>query len=227
MLDTNLFGSSEFAVKPSTYNYKKHFLDDDRAKLDMRVNEMPYDTAAIRKLLMAVFDDQDLTIFCFDYFRPVYDNFASEMGHLLKIQLLIDHCEKHNKFDHLLTLVKQTNPVQYHQFIPVIRKPPRTLQMGDYRAKSQVEVEFRGDFSSFTPELREVAIAAAVGALAGVLNIPRDQISVLQGRSGSITLWIEMPTEAVNRLIALDKTEDPMIQVTIVEYDNKIQGFNE
>ena len=121
-------------MKPTISSGKKHSLDDDRAKLDVRVNEMSYDTAAIRELLTAAFDDQELTIFCFDYFRPVYDNFTSEMGHLLKIQRLIDHCERHNKFDRLLTLVQQTNSVQYYQFIPAIRKPPRTLSADRWSA---------------------------------------------------------------------------------------------
>ena len=59
---------------------------------------MSYNTVAIRELLKVVFDDQELMIFCYDYFRPAYDKFASDTSRLWKIQLLIDYCEKHDVF---------------------------------------------------------------------------------------------------------------------------------
>ena len=66
---------------------------------------MTYDTAEIRELLKAKFDDEDLTIFCYDHFRPVHEKFASGMSRLWKIQLLIDYCERYGQIDELLTQV--------------------------------------------------------------------------------------------------------------------------
>jgi hypothetical protein len=77
---------------------------------------MSYNTAAIRKLLQVAFNDQELTILCFDHFLSVYDKFAYEMGYGLKIHLLIEYCDKQEEFDKLLALVKETNPKQYDKF---------------------------------------------------------------------------------------------------------------
>lgn len=82
---------------------------------------MSYDTAQIRKLLQAAFTDEELTIFCYDHFRPVYKQFAASMGLLSKTQALIEHCEKFEEFDKLLELVQEFNPVQYNKFEPFIK----------------------------------------------------------------------------------------------------------
>lgn len=79
---------------------------------------MSYDTAQIRKLLQAAFTDEELTIFCYDHFRPVHTQFAVSMGLLSKTQALIVHCEKHDEFDKLLRLVQESNPNQYQKFEP-------------------------------------------------------------------------------------------------------------
>ena len=36
-----------------------------------------YNTAGVRGLLMAAYDDQELTIFCYDFFRRAHDQFTS------------------------------------------------------------------------------------------------------------------------------------------------------
>lgn len=73
-------------------------------------------TAVIRNLLTAAFNDEDLTILCFDNFRPVYEQFGAGMTKTQKIQLLIEHCERNWSFDRLLALVREHNPVQFAQF---------------------------------------------------------------------------------------------------------------
>lgn len=169
---------------------------------------MSYNTGAIRELLKIVFDDQELIIFCYDHFRPVYDKFASEMSRLWKIQLLIDYCEKYDQFDELLIQLKDINPKQYAKFIPSTKGPTQTSKVGISTNKSQVEITLKGDLPNFTSELQ----FAAIGALAGVLNTPRDQISVLQIQAGGIILQLEMPTEAVNQLITLYEVNNPIMQ---------------
>jgi hypothetical protein len=173
---------------------------------------MSYNTNAIRELLIAALGDQEVVTFCFDHFRSVYENFTPEMGRLWKIQLLIDHCERHEQFAKLLTLVKDINPSQYNKFIPYIEERPRPTNAVTDSAKSQVEIVLQGDFSRFTHELRSAALAAAMGALAGVLNVPREQISVVPVQEGSTILRIRLPTKAANRLIALYKVGRPIIK---------------
>jgi hypothetical protein len=73
-------------------------------------------TAAIRNLLTAAFNDDDLTILCFDHFRPVYEQFSAGMTKSQKIQLLIEYCGRNRSFDQLLALVREHNPAQFAQF---------------------------------------------------------------------------------------------------------------
>ena len=182
--------------------------------------KMHYDTSAIRKLLTAVFDDEELKIFCYDRFRPVYNKFASEISRLWKIQMLIDYCEKHNQFDKLLSQVRDINPEQHNKFISSIKPPPQKRSKTHARTdRSQVEITFKGDLSHLTPELQ----SAAIGALAGVLNISRDQVTFLRVQEGSIILQLEMPTEAVNHLITLYETHDPIMKDLGIEHVKVLQ----
>ncbi|MFN8453512.1 MAG: response regulator [Anaerolineae bacterium] len=169
---------------------------------------MSHNTAAIRELLKVAFSDQDLMIFCHDYFHSVYDKFASEMSRLWKIQLLIDHCEKYDQFDELLTQIQDINPEQWAKIMSSIKEPSQTSEVDISASKDQVEITLIGDLTNFTPELQ----FAVVGALAGVLNIPRDQIDVLNAQAEGIILQLEMPTEAINQLIGLYEANDPVIQ---------------
>ena len=148
------------------------------------VEAITYNTVAIRELLKVIFDDQELMIFCYDHFRHVYDKFASEMSRLWKIQLLIDYCEKYDQFGELLTQVRDINSEQYAKFVPLINGPSQISKVDISASKGQVELTFKGDLSDFAPELQ----FAAVGALAGILNIPRDQISVLRVQADSTYL---------------------------------------
>jgi hypothetical protein len=90
---------------------------------DISPTPPPLNTAAIRELLRAVFSDEELSFFCFDHFRPVYEQFASGMDHLSKIHLLIEYCDRYEEFDKLLALVKKINPRQFAKFYPLIKGP--------------------------------------------------------------------------------------------------------
>jgi hypothetical protein len=156
---------------------------------------MSYNTEAIRKLLNSAFNDDDLAFFCFDHFRPVYDQFSSGMGRLAKIHLLIEYCDKQDEFDSLLTKVKEINPKQYDKFSCSIKDYAKTPKVEIGSEKSQARITITGDFTGFSPEQQ----SAAVRALAGVLDIPRDQINVLQVQRGSIILQAEMPMSDITK----------------------------
>ena len=48
---------------------------------------LTFNTAAVRELLMAAFSDEELTTFCYDNFRPVYEEFATGMSRTQKVQI--------------------------------------------------------------------------------------------------------------------------------------------
>lgn len=76
----------------------------------------------IRKLLTAAFSDEDFTIFCYDHFQDVYENFASGMTFRLKVQLLIEYCVNNNLLSVLLPLVGELNPNKYAEFAPSLQE---------------------------------------------------------------------------------------------------------
>lgn len=119
------------------------------------MEEVFYNTAPIRELLQKIFTDEELNIFCYDYFRLVHEQFASGMSHSGKIQLLIEHCHKFEEFEKLLALLKNINSKQYEKFSPLIRKSLKTPVV-DIRIScgQMVEITLRGDFSGFVPEIR-------------------------------------------------------------------------
>jgi outer membrane protein assembly factor BamB len=75
-----------------------------------------WNTAAIRTLLTAAFNDEGLTTLCFDYFRPVYEDFSTGMSKGQKIQRLLDYCDRHGQVAKLLDYVRERNPDQYDRF---------------------------------------------------------------------------------------------------------------
>jgi hypothetical protein len=68
-----------------------------------------YDTARIRALVTDALSDEELGIFCMDYFRTVYEQFSTGMGKNQKAQRLIEYCSRHREFPKLLSLLKQAN----------------------------------------------------------------------------------------------------------------------
>jgi len=80
-----------------------------------------WNTAAIRELLTAAFDDEEIKTLCFDHFRPVYEDFTSGMGKRDKIQRLVEHCVRHERMEELLALVKKGNLAQYARFQSVLK----------------------------------------------------------------------------------------------------------
>jgi formylglycine-generating enzyme required for sulfatase activity len=75
-----------------------------------------YNTAAVRRLLLAAFSDDEFTFFCYDHFSEVYQKFATGMTFPAKVQLLIDHCVRYSAFAELLPLVEEANPAKYAEF---------------------------------------------------------------------------------------------------------------
>ncbi|HSN74823.1 MAG TPA: hypothetical protein VL334_06990, partial [Anaerolineae bacterium] len=72
----------------------------------------------------------------------------------------------------------------------------------------QMEIIIAGDFSKYSLDVQ----SATIGAFAEILDIPRESIRVVSIRSGSIVLRLELPTEALDRMIALHETNDRRLE---------------
>jgi hypothetical protein len=81
-----------------------------------------WNTPAIRELLTKAFNDEQFSTFCYDHFRPVYDQFAMGNSKPQKIQWLVEHCDREGEMEHLLERIKQKNRYQYHQFESSLRQ---------------------------------------------------------------------------------------------------------
>ncbi|MCB9078741.1 MAG: toll/interleukin-1 receptor domain-containing protein [Anaerolineaceae bacterium] len=84
---------------------------------------MAYNSAEIRKLLQNALGEDEFMSLCYDYFRPVYDQFSAGMGRLQKTQRLLEYCERQDKFDELLAHVREINPGQVDKFVGAIGGP--------------------------------------------------------------------------------------------------------
>ena len=76
----------------------------------MTDNAPSYDIAAIRRLLMFVFDDPGLDAFCQEHFLDIYDLFSRGMRMDEKITTVVDHCRRRVDYlDRLLQAVRDIN----------------------------------------------------------------------------------------------------------------------
>lgn len=85
--------------------------------MDDEQNQPFYPMADIRRLLMNSFSSEEFTSFCFDFFRPVYENFAEGQILSQRILLLLDYCQKRLLIPELLARIKDSNLSQFNQFI--------------------------------------------------------------------------------------------------------------
>jgi hypothetical protein len=74
------------------------------------------ESKVVRELINAALSDEELTECCYDHFRSVYSQFSVGMSKGQKIQLLLNHCNRHNQMEELLTRIEQLNPDQYAIF---------------------------------------------------------------------------------------------------------------
>ena len=77
---------------------------------------MPTNLAAIRELVAGAFSGEELRTFCFDHFRPVYEQFAAGQSKTAMVLALVEHADRHGLLDKLLAEVKTANLHQYEQF---------------------------------------------------------------------------------------------------------------
>jgi hypothetical protein len=65
-----------------------------------------YSTKMIREFITDSFSDEELVTFCYDYFRDIYEQFATGMSKPAKVQRLIEGCERRGALPNLLTALR-------------------------------------------------------------------------------------------------------------------------
>ena len=80
----------------------------------MTNKEMPYDTAAIRDLLLNAFSPQELRWFCQDreLFRPIVVRFSEKHGLDDMVGEVVDYCRTRLLWEELLDELEQVRPKQ-------------------------------------------------------------------------------------------------------------------
>lgn len=173
-----------------------------------------------RQLLKGIFGQEAFIAFCYDSFPPVYRQFTAAMGRFIKIEFLLGYCEKHHQLHELLALTKKINPQTYQKIIALASSDspskedysePRITRINRSNPKTRLELTLPINLSGVTPERQRSAVAAAVGAVAGVLGLSVDEIDIVQVQIGSIVLQIDIPPEAANYLLGLAQTNDPLL----------------
>ncbi len=67
----------------------------------------------LRKFIANVFSDEELDVFCFDYFPEVYSNLPREQTLIQKTLHLLTYCLKRNQIDILTDALKRERPQQF------------------------------------------------------------------------------------------------------------------
>jgi len=76
---------------------------------------MPPTTADLRRFLVDTFDDEELRALCFDYFRDVYEEFATGMPKTQMIRILIERCDRRDALPNLEAALRAERPGQYEK----------------------------------------------------------------------------------------------------------------
>ena len=196
--------------------------------LDMPVNMLRnkiYDLEKVSNLLKFVVKDNDQLFNYFsDQFPIVFRD--KDIPFLVRLHYLINYCNYQNLLNNLLTSLEEaSNRNRYYKLVDAsttIRKPNKVklhkkllsrfpkywsylsffnLVSRQIKKKeiSLCEITFSIDYSKCSCEI----LHAAIHALAGVLELSKDEIRLLDVRLGSLIMKLEVPSNAIDKLIAL------------------------
>ncbi|MBP7687715.1 MAG: toll/interleukin-1 receptor domain-containing protein, partial [Thermoflexales bacterium] len=82
--------------------------------------------ADLRKFLTNHFTSDEFTALCYDYFREVYNAFATGMSGGQRIQALIEHVQRREREPELLKILQQERPEQYAKYLAQQSEAPVT-----------------------------------------------------------------------------------------------------
>ncbi len=96
---------------------------------------MPPNLAAVRKLVSAAFSDEDLTIFCFDHFPAVHEEFTAGQTKSARVLSLVSFADRHGRLDALLAAIEQANPHQFALFEAAVRTDRGTIAFAAFETQ--------------------------------------------------------------------------------------------
>jgi hypothetical protein len=77
---------------------------------------MKYNLRAIRKLILEAYDEQELTVFCHDYFHEVIEYFGTGTGKSEKAFQLVTYCDRREQLRVLVDRIKAERPEKYEKY---------------------------------------------------------------------------------------------------------------
>lgn len=100
-------------------------------------------TPTIRSYLTIAYNDEELTTLCADHFPAVYTDFTVGMTKTQKIQLLLNHCQRRERFPDLLTALERDRPDPYQRFLAALpqQAPADPDEPADEERQERADVE--------------------------------------------------------------------------------------
>ncbi len=155
----------------------------------------------LRELLVKSFSFEELQDLCFDYFPDVYDKIQEEsFGKNVAVRQLINYCERRGFLKNLLALIQEHNAYQYSLHEASLFQPNSLPPSAEEQAQVTLKLTFpKWHIDNFTEDRQTVLVQL----IAEELNIPEDDIDIVDVRAGSVIIIIRLPSPAARRLIAL------------------------
>ena len=101
---------------------------------------MAPNTAELRKFLTNHFSSDEFSALCYDYFREVYNTFASDMGGGQRVQALIEHVQRRELEPRLLQILQRERPDQYAKYLAPRVDSPGTQPAPDKAAPTATTI---------------------------------------------------------------------------------------
>lgn len=166
--------------------------------------EDEFSTAKLREMMTQAFSDEELITLAFDHFRSTYQKFATGTKPPLKIHFLIEDCYRQGRMDELLDILKQYRPnYQWHESVAQQKVKAKETSVSQERTTISVLLS-EINLDELTVQQREGLLLGFKVTLASVLNIPVDEVKIMDMQPGSIILEISLPKRAAERLRSLE-----------------------
>ena len=114
-----------------------------------------FNAADIREYLTTAYSDEEITILCSDYFRNVYNNFATGMAKTQKIQILLDHCQRRGLIPNLLAALEKDRPEQYQRQFELVAVEKGPALVPRERDPQQVFIGHAHEDAAFAQRLAD------------------------------------------------------------------------
>lgn len=165
---------------------------------------------SLRELLVKSFSFEELQDLCFDYFPDVYDKIQEEsFGKNVAVRQLINYCERRGFLKHLITLIEHHNAYQYSLYEAELFQPNIPSPSSTEQARVTLKLTFpKLHIDNFTDDKQTVLIQL----IAEELNIPEEEIDIVDVREGSVIIEVRLPSQAARRLLALFYAALPFVQ---------------